>query len=65
MYGKNAWGGSVDPYILINFDNSTLEGSDPSIVSLVIFEWFDESLLGVPGPSNDGEVRSQDFSLRA
>ena len=64
MYGKNAWGGSVDPYILIKFDNSTLEGSDPSTVSLVVFEWFDERLLGVPGPSNSGDVRLTILSMK-
>lgn len=47
MYNKNSWGGSVDPFVLTRFDNSTLQGDADAIVSFVIFEWHDEPLLGV------------------
>lgn len=47
MYSKNSWSGSVDPFVLTRFDNSTLQGDTDAIVSFVIFEWQDEPLLGV------------------
>jgi hypothetical protein len=51
MYSRNTWGGDVDPFIEIVFLNDTVkEGTDP-IVSLVIFEWKDFDLVGIP----DGE----------
>ncbi|MCJ1308994.1 hypothetical protein MMC25_002649 [Agyrium rufum] len=52
MYGKNAWGGNVDPYILVRFDNVTAQDATNNTVSLVIFEWADERLLGVSTPEN-------------
>lgn len=45
MYSQQAWGGPVDPFILIKFLPYT-GGQDP-VVSLVIFEWKDEDLIGV------------------
>lgn len=45
MYSKSAWGGPVDPFILLNF--MPYEGDEDPIVSLVIFEWKDEDLIGV------------------
>lgn len=52
MYSKSAWGGSVDPFILTKFIQATPEGGEDPIVSLVIFEWKDEDLVGV-WPSED------------
>ncbi|KHJ35360.1 putative integral membrane protein [Erysiphe necator] len=54
MYSQKAWGGSVEPYILVNFTkNETGDNPDP-IVSLVIFEWKDYDLIGVfPTPDSD------------
>ena len=52
MYSKSAWGGSVDPFILTKFIQATPEGAEDPIVSLVIFEWKDEDLVGV-WPSED------------
>lgn len=49
MYSKSAWGGPVDPFILIKFLPQQSE-QDP-VVSLVVFEWKDEDLIGVyPSP---------------
>lgn len=45
MYSKKAWGGSVDPFILTKFIKSE-EGDNPS-VSLVVYEWRDQELIGV------------------
>lgn len=54
MYSRKAWGGEVDPFILTKFakveDDTT---SQDNIVSLVIFEWADESLIGRPVPGTD------------
>lgn len=47
MYSRKAWGGAIDPFILVKFlANTVPDGSDP-IVSLVIFEWKDEPLIGI------------------
>lgn len=49
MYSKSAWGGPVDPFILIKF--LPHQGDQDPIVSLVVFEWKDEDLIGVyPSP---------------
>lgn len=56
MYSRTAWGGPVDPFILVKFFNSTIpEGTDP-IVSLVIFQWQDKNLVGIPDSSTGGRV---------
>ncbi|KAK4165441.1 lung seven transmembrane receptor-domain-containing protein [Cladorrhinum sp. PSN259] len=48
MYDKNAWGGPVDPFILVKFtDVGKDQGEDPT-VSLLIFEWKDQELIGTP-----------------
>ncbi|KAI1638870.1 lung seven transmembrane receptor-domain-containing protein [Biscogniauxia mediterranea] len=47
MYSKSSWGGPVEPFIQVTFPNKTYEGDDDPIVSLVIFEWRDEDLIGV------------------
>lgn len=51
----------MDPFILTKFVQVTPEGDADPVVSLVIFEWKDEDLVGV-WPSEDaakvrGEVR--------
>jgi hypothetical protein len=55
MYSRSSWGGNVDPFISVKFIKETPEdGSDP-LVSLVIFEWRDEHLIGreTQGAEND------------
>ncbi|KAI1374591.1 lung seven transmembrane receptor-domain-containing protein [Hypoxylon crocopeplum] len=47
MYSRNAWGGPVEPYIHTIFPNITDESDDDPIVSLIIFEWKDQDLIGV------------------
>ena len=53
MYSRSAWGGPIDPFILVKFDNMSIEGDADPLVSLVIFEWNDAELIGrypdVPG----------------
>lgn len=61
MYSRKSWGGSVDPYILAEISkpasNDIPEDKDP-IVSIVIFEWQDEQLLGAPVSADSGAVRA-------
>ena len=59
MYSRKAWGGDTDPFILTKFiTNKPEDGTDP-VVSVVIFEWKDEELVGV-WPSNDAvDVRTR------
>lgn len=52
MYSRTAWGGDTDPYILTKFSKAKVEGDDDPTVSLVIFEWKDEDLVGI-WPSED------------
>ncbi|OWP02264.1 hypothetical protein B2J93_1052 [Marssonina coronariae] len=47
MYSRDAWGGAVDPYILVKFTADTAEDESDPITSLVIFEWKDYDLIGV------------------
>lgn len=61
MYSKNSWGGSEEPAILMNFENSTHRDHDGSVVSLVIFEWQDQKLLGFIANEDDLEVRISVF----
>lgn len=56
MYGRNTWGGPVDPFILVKFLNSSKPQGDDPIASLVIFEWKDQSLVGVPDPQTGENV---------
>ncbi|CAL5870720.1 uncharacterized protein PFLUO_LOCUS4960 [Penicillium psychrofluorescens] len=43
MYSRKAWGGNVDPFILVKFSSSDRENAK---ASLVMFEWNDEQLIG-------------------
>ena len=55
MYSKSAWGGDTDPFISAAFvkaEPKEGEGDPDPIVSVVIFEWRDEELVGV-WPSED------------
>lgn len=54
MYGKKTWGGPVDPFILTKFLKSDA-GDDP-VASMVIFEWRDRDLVGIPDPDGYGNV---------
>ena len=59
MYSRKAWGGDTDPFILAKFRKSTPEGNPNPQVSLVIFEWRDEDLIGIyPNPDTD-KVRTR------
>lgn len=51
MYGRNTWGGPVDPFILVKFLNSTNHEVEDPVASLIIFEWKDQGLVGVPDPT--------------
>lgn len=46
MYSRKSWGGSVDPFILTRFSHDSETGDTDPLVSLVIFEWTDEELIG-------------------
>lgn len=46
MYSRKSWGGQVDPFILVKFRKSPVEGDADPLVSLVMFEWNDEDLIG-------------------
>lgn len=54
MYSKKAWGGSADPFILTKFIKS--EDADNPLVSLIVYEWRDQDLIGVWLSSEASEV---------
>lgn len=54
MYSRKAWGGDVDPHILVDFMKDTTEDDSDPIASLVVFEWKDEPLIGIY-PTADSE----------
>ena len=52
MYSRKAWGGSVEPHILVKFIKDTVDEDSDPIASMVIFEWKDYDLVGIL-PSGD------------
>lgn len=56
MYSKKAWGGAVDPHILVKWMKEPEEGDADPIVSMVIFEWKDYDLIGVMPTADDESV---------
>lgn len=60
MYSRKSWGGAVDPYILTKFIKLTPEGDVDPVVSLVIFEWKDEGLIGIHPDGDPGKVSKHD-----
>ena len=63
MYSRKAWGGDTDPFVLTKFIKNTPKEDEDPVVSLVIFEWRDEDLVGV-WPSEDApQVRPQAHRL--
>ncbi|KAM5444350.1 Membrane protein ptm1 [Microsporum ferrugineum] len=57
MYGKKAWGGDINPFILLRMQ-SVKEKENP-IMSLVIFEWKDENLIGRDLKAKDGSIQKK------
>lgn len=55
MYSQGAWGGPVDPFILLKF--LPYEGDQDPVVSLVMFEWKDEDLIGIYPSADATQVR--------
>jgi hypothetical protein len=47
MYSKSAWGGPVDPFILVKFTDVGKDDGDDPVVSLLIFDWMDQGYLDV------------------
>ena len=56
MYSKSAWGGDTDPFIETKFIKITPPDDQDPLVSLVIFEWRDENLVGVWPSEGAAEV---------
>ncbi len=53
MYSKKAWGGAVDPHILVKWIKDTSQDDTERIASMIIFEWKDYDLIGVlPTPDS-------------
>ena len=53
MYSRKSWGGSVDPFILTKFMKDDSQGESDPLVSMVVFEWQDEPLIGRYKDPND------------
>lgn len=53
MYSKKSWGGDIDPYILASLTKASPEPDQDVFVSLVVFEYRDEDMIGVwPSPDS-------------
>ncbi|EFE37282.1 hypothetical protein TRV_08093 [Trichophyton verrucosum HKI 0517] len=57
MYGKKSWGGDINPFILLRME-AVKDKKDP-IMSLAIFEWKDESLIGRDLTAKDGSIQKK------
>lgn len=55
MYSRKDWGGDVDPFISVRFSREKVTGDEDPLVSLIIFEWNDEALIG-RATTEDAEV---------
>lgn len=58
MYSKKAWGGSVDPFILVKFLPDHTEGDSDPVASVIIFEWQDEGLIGRRPPGENAYLET-------
>jgi hypothetical protein len=56
MYSKAAWGGAVDPHILVKFIKEDIQDDSDPIASMVIFEWKDFDLIGIPTTPDSEQV---------
>jgi hypothetical protein len=56
MYSKSSWGGAVDPFILVQFMK---QDQSDALGSLIIYEYRDYSLIGIPDPGNLDSVSLQ------
>jgi len=61
MYSRKSWGGSVDPFIDVVFSPYSAplgqDGIGDPTIAFMIFEWQDESLIGIPDRDNELDVR--------
>lgn len=53
MYSRKSWGGQIDPFILVRFENETTEGEGSNLVGLIIYEYQDQHLIGKYPPGED------------
>jgi hypothetical protein len=56
MYSKTAWRGAVDPHILVKFIKEDVQDESDPIASMVIFEWKDFDLIGIPTTADSQQV---------
>lgn len=51
MYSQKAWGGPVEPFILVTFNKAAQKSISDALIALVVYEWKDEDLIGIlPSP---------------
>jgi len=56
MYSKSAWGGPVDPHILVKFTDVGRDVGDDPIVSLLMFDWADADYIGIMAPGESKKL---------
>jgi hypothetical protein len=58
MYSKKSWGGKVEPFILVKFlkNGDKNAGLDDRTVGVVVWEWKDTQLLGLPSDAPVGSL---------
>lgn len=65
MYDKQAWGGPVDPFILVKFTDVGKDSGPDPITSLLIVEWKDTDYIGVgqEGGGREAICRPKDVEM--
>lgn len=58
MYSQKAWGGPVEPFILVNFIKAAQKSVSDSLIALVVYEWRDEDLIGILASPDATEASS-------
>lgn len=59
MYNKKTWGGPVEPFILLKYLAQSDDKNDDLKSSMIIFEWRDKDLIGVPDKDGSRNVRPE------
>lgn len=56
MYSQKAWGGPVEPFILVNIVKAAQKSISDPLIALVVYEWRDEDLIGILPSPDDPEA---------
>lgn len=59
MYSKKSWGGKIEPFIMVKFiETDKPQPVEDPTVAVMIWEWQDSNLLGLPADAVIDKVRT-------